>query len=67
MEQDVIDYVKKCVICQRQKLIHIRPKAEAIIPDTSLELNEKISMDNFGPLPTTLRHHEYILSVNKIS
>ena len=63
MEQDVIDYVKKCVICQRQEITRIRPKAEAIIPETPLEPNEKITMDIFGPLPTTLRHHEYILSI----
>ena len=63
MEQDVIDYVKKCGICQRQKLTRIRPRAEAIIPDTPLEPNEKIAMDIFGPLPITLRHHEYILSI----
>lgn len=63
MELDIIDYIKKCHVCQIQKLQRIRHKSEAIIPDTPVNPNDKIAMDIFGPLPVTAQQNEYILSI----
>lgn len=46
MEAEIIDYIKKCHVCQIQKLQRIKHKTDAIIP-----------------LPLTLQHNEYILSI----
>ena len=55
--------VKRYAICQLQKTTRIKRRAEAVIPDTPTEPNEKIAMDIFGPLPLTNNEHEYILSI----
>ena len=63
MENDVIEYMKKCHTCQIQKLNRIRRRSEAMIPDTPVEPNDKIAMDIYGPLPVTSQSNEYILSI----
>ena len=63
MEDDVIKYVNKCPICQLQKTTRIKRKAEAVIPDTPIDPNEKIAMDIFDPFPVTTLENEYILSI----
>ena len=63
MENEIIEYVKKCPSCQLQKTIRITRRAEAIIPDTPKQPNEKIAMDIFGPLPKTIDGHECFLSI----
>ena len=57
---------KKCPICHTQKLTRIRPKVEAVIPDTRVEPNDKISTDIFGPLPLTTKGNEYILTIQDL-
>ena len=63
MENEIIDFMKKCPTCQLQKTIRITRRVEAIIPDTPTQPNEKIAMDIFGPLPKTIDGHEYTLSI----
>ena len=63
MDREVKTYVKKCPICQLQKTTRIKSQAESILPDISINPNEKISMDIFGPLPQTDRRNRYILSI----
>ena len=63
METEIINFIKKCHTCQTQKLQRIKHRAEAIIPDTLTNPNDKIAMDIFGPLPVTAQHNEYILSI----
>lgn len=55
MENDIIQFVKSCETCQTQKLTRIKRKAEAIIPDTPTNLNDKIAVDIFEPLPLTTK------------
>ena len=58
MEDKVIDFIKKCDVCQRERLMRIRPKIEAAIPDVPVAPNDKIAMDIFGPLPVTQSRKE---------
>lgn len=60
MEAECIDYIKKCHTCQIQKLQRIKHKAEAIVPDTLTNLNDKIVLDTLGRLPVTAQQNEYI-------
>lgn len=66
MEKDVIDFIKKCQACQREKLTRIRPKVEAVIPEMPTQPNEKIAMDIVGPLPETTSGNKYILSIQDV-
>ena len=45
MEDGVIHFVKKCSICQLQKTTRIKRRCEAIIPDTPVNPNVKIAMN----------------------
>ena len=63
MEDEIIHFVKKCFIWQLQKTTRIKRQCEAIIPDTPVNLNDKIAMDIFGPLPQTTNRNEYMLSI----
>ena len=63
LENDIIEYIKKCHTCQTQKLNRIKRRSEAIITDTPVTPNDKIAMDIFGPLPVTSQGNEYILSI----
>ena len=60
MDQDIKDYVKKCPIYQLQKTTRIKNQSESIIPDIPLNPSDKIALDIFGPLPTTLRVNKYV-------
>lgn len=61
--KDVEEFVKQCEICQQEKLTRIRGKEQAVIPDTPIDPNDKISMDIFGPLTKTKRGNQFILSI----
>ena len=63
MDDDIIKYVKSCAICQLQKIIRITNQVKGIIPATPTNLNEKIAIDIFGPLPETRIGNKYILSI----
>ncbi|XP_033212210.1 uncharacterized protein LOC117169812 [Belonocnema kinseyi] len=63
MEQEIIHFIKRCPVCQLQKTVRIERLYEAIIPDTPGNPNDKIAMDIFGTLPSTLLEHAYILSI----
>ena len=63
MQDKVIEFIKRCDICQREKLTRIRPKIEAAIPDVPVTHNDEIAMDIFGELPVTQSGNEYILSL----
>ena len=63
MEEEIIYFVKRCLICQLQKTTRIKTYSEAVIPNTSVDPNDKISMDIFGSLPTTRTGNNYILLI----
>ena len=46
-----------------QKTTRIKNQSEAVIPDTPVDPIDKISMDIFGPVPTTRTGNNYILSI----
>ena len=48
MGDEVIDFIKKCYVCQREKLTRIISKIEVAIPDVPVVPNDKIAMDIFG-------------------
>lgn len=62
METDVINFVKRCSVCQLQKTTRIKMGAEAI-PGTPRDPNDKISIDIFAPLPETIKWNKYILII----
>ncbi|CAK9825385.1 Retrovirus-related Pol polyprotein from transposon 412 [Anthophora retusa] len=63
LEKDVTEFIGNCETCQREKLVRIRQKEDAVITDTPLEPNTKIAMDIFGPLSKTKRGNQFILSI----
>lgn len=63
LEKDVHEFISQCRTCQQEKLTRIRPREEAVLTDTPLEPNDKISLDIFGPLPKTKSKNQYILSI----
>lgn len=62
--EKVENFVKSCDTCQRQKLVRIRPREQAVIPQTPTQPNDKISMDLIGPLTKTKNNNTYILSIH---
>ena len=66
MEKKVIEFIKKCKTCQHEKLTRIRPKVEAVIPETLTEPNDKIAMDIVGPLGHPQSGNNYILSIQDV-
>ena len=63
MEQEIVDFVGKCPICQIQKGIRIKRHCEGIIPETPTNPKDTTAVDIVGPLPITPRGYEYILSI----
>lgn len=43
------DLIQNCDVCQKEKLVRIRPKEEPVISDTPLNPNDKIAMDTIRP------------------
>ena len=64
MEQEIVDFVKKCLTCKVQKGVRIKCQCEGIILDTLTNPNDTIAMDIVGPLPITPRGYEYILTLH---
>ena len=62
MDKNIIEYVKKCPICQLEKT-RIKNQAESIIPEIPTKPNDKIALDIYGPLPETTKGNKYILSL----
>ena len=63
MEQEIVDFVKKCPTCQIQKGGRIKRQCQGIIPDTPTNPNNITAMDVVGPLLITPKGYEYILSI----
>ena len=63
IDTDVQTYIQNCDVCQRTKLMRIRPREEAIITDTPDEPNDKVTIDIIGPLPLTTQGNQFVLSI----
>jgi hypothetical protein len=61
MEQDIRDYIKKCVTCQQMKLGKIA-KEPLQVTDTQEFPWNKLALDIVGPLEITSEKNKYILS-----
>ena len=49
--------IKNCDVCQKEKLVKIRPKEEPVISDTSIS-------DIIGPMTKTKRGNQFVLSIH---
>lgn len=61
MLTDITKYIKKCSLCQKNKISKIS-KMPMVISDVAKKPFEKIYMDIVGPLPTTYNGNIYILT-----
>ena len=63
MQEDIKDYVRGCVLCQRNKPSTGVPIGKLLPLPVPAGIWEDISMDFIGPLPKTARHNDFILVV----
>jgi hypothetical protein len=61
MEQDITDYIKKCVTCQQMKLGKIKPEPLQVTDTQEFPWN-KLAVDTVGPLEVTSEKNKYMLS-----
>lgn len=62
MKQDVKSYIDKCDFCQKNKILR-KNKIPMKITSTSSKPFDKIYLDIVGPLPTTKKGNNYILTI----
>ena len=63
MQTDINDYVRGCVMCQRNKPRAGQPAGKLQPLPVPSGIWEDISMDFVGPLPLTSRHNDFIFVV----
>ena len=62
MKEDVEDYIRRCVACQKNKLTRRKTKMPMQITSTPEFVFEKCCLDIVGPLPVTQRGFKYLLT-----
>lgn len=63
MRQDIKQFIEKCTECQKNKILSKNKIPLKITPSTSSKPFEKIFLDILGPLPTTKKNNNYILTI----
>lgn len=63
LKSEVLEAVRTCQGCQKQKLNRIKTKQPMLITDTPADAFEKVSLDTVGPLPTTPNGNRHILTI----
>ncbi|KAG7197658.1 hypothetical protein KM043_016479 [Ampulex compressa] len=63
MYNDILNYVKSCKECQRQKTNRKPTRMPLCITDTPEHFNDKIAVDVVGPLQETSKGKRYILTI----
>uniref|UniRef100_A0ABD2W558 Integrase catalytic domain-containing protein n=1 Tax=Trichogramma kaykai TaxID=54128 RepID=A0ABD2W558_9HYME len=63
MRPDVHSFVKRCNICQTEKVIRVKTKLPMAITDTPSKPFDKISMDFYGPLKHSSKKNHYVLTM----
>ena len=63
MRTDINNYVRGCVVCQRNKSSPGKPAGKLQPLPVPSGIWEDISMDFIGPLPKTARGHDFVLNV----
>jgi hypothetical protein len=62
MKQDIEDYIRKCVVCQKNKITQRKTKLPLHITDTPEFVWQNCSMDIVGPLTQTYDSNRYLLT-----
>ncbi|PNF14896.1 hypothetical protein B7P43_G05140 [Cryptotermes secundus] len=62
MKQELEDYIRRCEICQRNKITQNKTKMPLQITTTPDVVWEKCSLDIVGPLTLTLEGNKYLLT-----
>jgi hypothetical protein len=62
MKQEIENYIKKCEICQKNKITKYKVKIPLHITTTPDVVWEKCCMDIAGPLIVVTEGHKYILT-----
>lgn len=63
LKKDVKEYIKSCQSCQRNKSSNKTTRQPMVISTTASKPFEKIFLDIVGPLPTSNRQNNYILTI----
>ena len=63
MKREIEDWIRKCVSCQRQKLVRVKNRQPMVITDTPPEALFKVALDTVGPLPVTPEVNKYVLTM----
>lgn len=63
MKVEVQNFIKHCILCQRNKLVRVKTRQPMVITDTPQVAFEKIALDIVGPLPVTTSGNKYVLTI----
>jgi transposase InsO family protein len=62
MKQEIEDFIRKCNICQKNKITQRKTKLPLQITDTPDLVSQNCSMDIVGPLTQTCEGNKYLLT-----
>ena len=63
LKDQVTEFVRKCHICQKQRIVQAKIHEPMLITDTPLETFDKVSLDTVGKFPTTPDVNKHILTM----
>ena len=63
IKEQVTDFVRKCKVCQEQKIVRAKIHETMLITDTPLDTFDKVSLSTEGKLPTTPNGNKHILTM----
>ena len=63
LKDQVTEFVRKCDICQKQKILRAEIHEPMLITDTPLDTSDKVSLVTVGKLPTTPDGNKHILTM----
>jgi len=55
MKYDIQEYIRKCHICQTQKLVRRKTRQRMILTDTPGNIFDKVALDILGSFHRTVR------------
>ena len=63
LKDQVTEFVRKCDICQKQKIVRAKIHEPMLITDTLLDTFDNVSLDTVGKLPTTPDGYKHISEI----
>lgn len=63
MQKDILNYIKNCENCQKNKISRQNPRQAIEITTTSRKAFERIALDIVGSLPLTMNGNKFILTL----